>query len=790
MDIRKTPAALIYQPDTTDTMNQNLLQMPAFGVASGQAINLESTEMTSVGRKPTLRTWGGSLNNFYYIMNTIAGSATGNPSASFTGIKDPSTGKPMHDGRFMLDAILRGLWVESVCGTTYGAFVNSRIRADKRFFVPENRAGYTFFNQQYLDSFGGASIMGSSAFSSVEAVMMRVAAIFQAFPACCSTPTLIDAADAMAIPVHDFIVLKNPKYFGAPFVLNQTMVLPPLNFTAPPNCNILFPCMYNTVQWMHDYDSDPTRGMYKQQNVFGNSLGDTVFARYIMVPNSLLDGRKDSRSHPPITLDERYRGVGMEFGTVEYLVAARNATYAVAEAIIKDPKKKAALNKIIKKLGLKDLGTINDYYDKLLKDPTKELPTPMVENERQIALENAYHGIIAAGKVSGSAEATKIIGEVQPNVNDVLNRHAVFKFIMSRFNSRTVTVNSDFNPYPVCGFPAAVMADDNRKGQKTLKTLLGVIQMIRHTISAQGFASTSMVMSTVRFLDEGADIDMFGNPLYIEDTPIDKAEVDPETLKYLPINGGYDGQLGAPKTKYVYDIETKADMFTSDYDLYENGTNEKLKWAKDMFVGNMPVTKKGRKPNPEATEALDSFIDSTYLPNRVMMFYYKIFRQDPKAHFMVGRKVINQKDTWFIYDSINEALAELENKKMMTDYESALAFVRREVVNEEQYFFGILGASYQTDDGKGNTIFYTKGLNPDPAAARMEFDDYADRQEYYGISTERFNALSESLATDYKHAGTFSSIREKKPRTPFIKERRDVVVKYASEVSKYVYSIR
>jgi hypothetical protein len=365
MDIRKTPAALIYQPDTTDTMNQNLLQMPAFGVASGQAINLESTEMTSVGRKPTLRTWGGSLNNFYYIMNTIAGSATGNPSASFTGIKDPSTGKPMHDGRFMLDAILRGLWVESVCGTTYGAFVNSRIRADKRFFVPENRAGYTFFNQQYLDSFGGASIMGSSAFSSVEAVMMRVAAIFQAFPACCSTPTLIDAADAMAIPVHDFIVLKNPKYFGAPFVLNQTMVLPPLNFTAPPNCNILFPCMYNTVQWMHDYDSDPTRGMYKQQNVFGNSLGDTVFARYIMVPNSLLDGRKDSRSHPPITLDERYRGVGMEFGTVEYLVAARNATYAVAEAIIKDPKKKAALNKIIKKLGLKDLGTINDYYDKL-----------------------------------------------------------------------------------------------------------------------------------------------------------------------------------------------------------------------------------------------------------------------------------------------------------------------------------------------------------------------------------------------------------------------------------------
>jgi hypothetical protein len=94
-----------------------------------------------------------------------------------------------------LDAAVRGLWLQSVSGTSIGVFMNRRIRTDKRFFIPKNKSGYNFWHKQTAGLEVGAVMMGGSRFSSLEAAIMRLAGLFSVRVYSCSTPSLIALDD-------------------------------------------------------------------------------------------------------------------------------------------------------------------------------------------------------------------------------------------------------------------------------------------------------------------------------------------------------------------------------------------------------------------------------------------------------------------------------------------------------------------------------------------------------------------------------------------------------------------
>lgn len=817
MAIRKTPAVMVYEPDKDDLFNQNLYTF--YGLKHRMILNSKDVQKkskqtkqqdnsktdttassqtqqsstnpylnslnyaqdvqnqnssptpqsnaTSNTKRPEVsvntatRKWGGELNLFSFITNLISGTAVGQPQGYY--IKG-------NNGRFMLDAFARGIWTEAVAGTNYATFINSRIRADKRMLIPENKAGYRFFNDKYLNSFGGEVIAGGNAFSSVESVIMRMAAIFQAQPYSCSTPNLIASNDAMSDELNNFLVKQNSMSFRYPYVMNSCMLLPPMNFTAPPNCNIIFPCMYSKVTWQHDYDTDVTRAWYRKVNIFdGESDGEQLTKDMLDVPNTLLNDKTNGYDNPPITIEERYKGITSVFGQIESKLAAKCTGDAFLERVLANPGKYAStLNKIFKSTDVTTiLNQIKDSSDVDSDDITKK------RDYLEKRLKNA--GI----KVN------------RPSTSDVVDRHAVFKFLGSRFNGRVISVDGDFNPYIVSGFPGAVLADDNRKGYKTLRTLVGTVQMVKHTISATGMANTSIVLNNVRFINEPTDMDDMGNPIFVSATDKKKARVSFQNAGELGViynNPNYFPSEGAPmfKIKNVMASDKLYDYKPSKEVSLDPSTGRPVQFAKDVLMVSKEGFLKGKSNY--------CFMDPIYMPNQIPFFYQKVFGQKASDHFMMGR----DGDYRFAYDSIHEALNNLSSSGLKDDYEAAIAFVSRPVITEEDYFVKVLGASFKRANPKNRGKKIMEDIyscNADSLPYRIQEDEWYGRpNRELDIPTFTTQAkwkeyYSESYCKDVAE-GKFSSIYEKKPKTPFSKERRESVDAYRQEALTYVNSAR
>lgn len=701
----------------------------------------------------TSRTYGGMLRPFGAVISILANVASGDQdNPDFSALGD--------NGRFLLDAISRSIWIEATSATTYGSFINTRIRADKRMVIPENKAGYRFFSKDYLMAFGQQVIFNNSMFSSVESVIMRMGAIFQASPVSCSTPNMIDANHAMCEQIYKFVT-ENPRVkFGAPYVLNSCMVLPPMQFTAPPNCNIVFPCMYDTVTWQHDYDSDLTRAYFRVAQIFG---GDSQLSYETKeVPNSLLAYNKANTDAPPLTIEERFKGSNIMEGTVEASVAMNSINDSFANDCLANPSAYVAK---VKASGNKQAAAV----EKMLND----FQGAKVDSDDYRAKVDRFVSLV---KSSGISEVNT------PNVSQILNRHATMKFLMNRFSARIITVSGQLNPYIICGFPAAIMADDNRNTYKTTRTIIGQVISIRHQIHTSGTASTQMTLNCCRFISEPTDIDEFGNPLFIGDTDKINAQIDPKSFFYLnkkpetysPLQRGYP--LNKPKdvsgSSKIYDWEPRS--IKSD-PIDSKGRD--LKWAKDILT----ISKEGREQGKDNL----NFTDFKYTPTQIGIFYEEVLGQDKLKHFMVGRTVIDGKNALFMFDSINEAIYNLEKYNKMNDYIAAINFVKREVVSEDDYFIKILGASIRTRSPETNEIIFTN-----------QYEDWMLKNRldggWYGIPNN--NQLSEiEIDPEYYNVikpGEFGSIYEKSPVTPFLRERRNSAARYIQEVNQRVNSTR
>jgi len=610
----------------------------------------------------------------------------------------------------------------------------------------------------------------------------------------CNTPSLISLeSDAlpwiMDINVKKFLVDNNSEEFGAKYILNETMLLPPLEFSSPPNCNLFFPPMYDRVVWQYDIDADVTRGYFSVIDTLCTKGSRDLKGMSVQVPNSLFDiyspgkkakssdsapnAKKDeyNRTKPPITLEERYKGVSVFYGSVEDLLARNDAARDFPESVFaatiatKIRNVEASLKAKLKALK-------GSAETKVLRDNLSKL-------------QNQWAKISLKAKNSIKAKGG---GYVNKNATVALRRHAILKFLNTRYVGRVAVVDMAFNPYPMSGFPGAIIVDDEAYGAESSKTIIGMVQQVKHSIvisPSGGDATTSIVLNNARFEDEPTDVDEWGNPLYMKAT--DKGK-DGAILsdKFDVFRNSYFPPDPAPLIvrDLVRDLDDKY------YDLDDNKNAKGYTFAKDVITLS--------RGDIKSAENNGSYLDNEFMPNRIHKFYKEVFGHKAD-HFMVDSTTDPEdatKRVRFVYDTMHEAFYRLRKDKgyLLTNYEECLKFVSRDICSADAFFQGIVGASIKQKkyDDNGKATGYEFVVN------EKNFNPESIHDAYFGVTTAKWKTDKNVAGLKYpskespksnglmKEEGQFSSIKETMPVTAFIQERRDAVVNYRNKVKERV----
>lgn len=789
--------------------------------------NKQSTPQDTVTTSPTITGEQASVSGFGGVSDTIAAKSRAsakkaeNQKEAYVqkNGQDAYTNEfvvPVKDGKaecgFYLDAIIRGMWAEAVGGTSVGAFLNKRILVNKRFLIPVNRSGYNFWARQKASVHIGSHLMGNARFSSLEAAIMRLAGAFSTRVYSCSTPSLIkigDNADG-SIPssvqytidesVRRFIMDEMSDEYGAKYTLNSSMLLPPLEFTAPPNCNLMFPPMYDRVEWRYDIDADATRGYFSQTHMLSTKGGNALASPTIQVPNALFNIQKGAKSKdkygrrkPPLTLEERYKGVNVVFGKVSYELAANDATKVIRERQLRSKGVKAYTDEI--------------EMLKRMKSDVEEKGASIDGSESYARFSEGYGKFTGMGEINDvdsinrkiklkQVERKKLKDKSFPQrTSNALKHHAVLKYLNSKYQGRVLSIDGAFNPYVMCGFPGAVIADKLGRGQESMKTVIGMVQQVKHTIfitPANAEANTSVVMNNVRFEDEPTDMDEHGSPLYMKATVPEDAEINIGSFEYWVRDDGSKYYIPEPRAPVEIEVKSKYYDLNDKSQLYKE-----YRYAKDLLSLTLGDINNG--------ERNQIYIDDIYEPAKVGKFYRDVFGHNWDS-FMVGyqfdtRPGVEEGELmYFAYDTIHEALVELRRKRpdLLTDYGAALSYVRRNVCSADAYFQGILGLSIKItgNDDKGKTIEKFTNIE-------NNFEDGRIYDRYYGVTTDLWNSgkvdglktskagkdLDEVPDGAMSGPGEFSSIREHMPITAFIQERRDAVERYFDKAKRQAVSV-
>jgi len=782
MDIRKAPAALaaLWPSDLTAQNHYNAAGLYQKFVVPGKKTKVKDIYAYDFQ----------GLADLPQVMLKIAGEVgatkVATPKSGQSAFKDLNG---IDDGRFFLDAFIRGMWSTSVGGTAVGEYLNKRLRVDKRILVPMNAAGYrTWFKQ----SFGlevGSYMMGDSRFSSIEAAIMRCAGLFMSTPHSCCTPTAIPIAktldDGAANPAIDYVI--DPKVrdfimkqddFGGKYVLNETMLLPALEFSAPPACNMFFPPFCDRIIFNMDYDADFTRGYFDVHDSWSTKSADDLNKYTVQYPNALFSLYQDStapnkasdklgkdelgRIKPPLTEEERYKGVSTFSSSVEYNMAASDACSTVPHAMF----------------NAEVAAQIEEEKQELLKEKAE------IESEvEDLGRATRVNKCVLAQTNSKISELQKLKsraskGATEPKVIQAMQRHAAIKYLNAKFGGRVFTIDMMFNPYPMCGFPGSVMFDKDAYGAVTGSSVFGMVQQVKHLITistSRTELSTTVVMSHCRFVDEPTDLDKYGQAIYMEATDPKAAEIDPKTYKYEEEkieSKFYIPRMG--RTRFVIDpTNTKLDV-------KQQVSSETYKYVKDVLTLGADQLAGGTHNR--------LYLDKAYEPNRIAKFYKDVFGMP--NNMMVGSAQKGDKSFLFMYDSMHEAAEMLFKNRpdLFRDYEASMTYVRRPVCSASTFYQGILGLSVKRNMGARGDEHIVYGCDPD------EIDPDSIETEYFGITTLDFRSGVADGVTKFhggtiQRAGDMSSIREHRPLTAFIHERKMAVIAYRDKVLERVESV-
>jgi len=802
MDIRKAPAAIVLEPSDpgkalgvrTTLTREGIWQTNALPGINGQ-YGVRTYTMGDQG-----------LNPLNHVIEQIAGMAAGqgvqpdpknageltysnlaNATWSINGLKKQymadgkftelrDAAEKAMDGAFFLDGFIRGLWLEATGSINIASFMNKRLRVDKRIMVMPNMAGFTMFKRHNFGLMVGNLILGNSMFTSIEAVIMRLAGLFMSHVYSCNTPSLISLDNSspavrkvMHESVRNFLVDRVGAEFGPKYLLNETMLLPPLHFTAPPNCNIFLPPMYDSIRFQFDHDSDYTRGYYRISETISTPRSSGLGMGSVQFPNALFSKdtkESDSKNSPQtktprITIEERYKGINVIEGSVNYGMAQADISKTVLETYFNTKKLKQLRDRIDKLSKEIDKNATNKFNTESFKDELLKLNIP------ESRVDEMIKAIDDQKRLNELKKTTEVSDKA--TVTNAMNKHAVVQFVNAKFMGRVANVDMAFNPFVIGGFPGLIVTDSDERSEAG-KPIIGFVQQIKHFIvitSDGGEASTSVVLSNARYVDESTDFDIKGMPLYMKPTDKDLA-LATEKLEYQAAD--YLPPTGTPHDDFENDYE-------SPYDVKESSEKDYV-YARDLITLSQDAIKNG--------ELTRIYIDQDYAPNHISRYYRDVFGQT--HHLMVGNTTFLGKPAQFIYDTIHEAVVSLMRTRpdLLTSYEACLEYVHRNVCSADAFYQGILGLSVKREM---ETVFSKK------AVVYVHKDDGYDgtklEDEYFGITTVDYE-LNSRFITDERFAsggtlnkaGRFSSIREVVPKTAFIQERRDAVHNYLDNINR------
>ena len=764
MDIRRAPAALAWDP-VSDPLKVRTYYNP-MGIFQNYCVK----GIHPKGRPGTdIQTYNGSgLLDLSSAIKMIAGSAFGagltvkngeytyNSSyGTIFNYKVSATNPNTPEPSTMLDAIIRGLWLQSVSGTSMMSFLNRRLRVEKKIFTPINAAGYSFWKRQDVGMNMASHLMGNARFSSLEAAFMRMAAVFSVHPHSCATPSLIpvDGESASSKWVMDpnvrrFLVERQSAEFGAPQVINTTMLLPNLEFTAPPNFNVIPPSFYDNKSTSYDISMDVTRAHFTQTHVLSDKGGNELGAMSIQFPNSLFDNNKigapddeHKRRVPPMTTEEKYKGVNVYRSTIANRIVMDDARSLIASDYTSN-KAREAIDKEIKQINeeIKQINGNGEVNSDVLK--ASGLTAGQVESlERQLQVRRDE-------KV---ARREKINNKNRGNSANAAQRHSIIKFMNQKFKGRVSTCEMMFNPFITCGFPGLIMGDYNNPDKSASESIIGMVQQVKHQvwIRPDGTdASTAIVMSNSRLMNEPTSVNDTGAPLYMRPTRGKDAEIDINTYEYK--NAGYT----IPAAKAPEQLENADQIYAAK----KSESVQNYPYVKDLVTLTIEDLKQGKRNKV--------YLDDNYEPNRIAKFYSEVFRGNSN-HLMIGSFVENNETKYYMYDTIHEAVTNLARKKdMLEDYQNSYEYVRRNVCSIDEYFINILGCSVAIHKKNGDTDYEI-----------VQAQKSAARQKYYGVTTAWYND-NQSRYSRMSGPGGFSTIEEHVPVTAFIQERVDAVNNY------------
>ena len=237
--------------------------------------------------------------------------------------------------------------------------------------------------------------------------------------------------------------------------LNMFLFHPDIYMCAPPNCNVIFPDHYSSIRYTRSWLSEITRLWMFGRKKNGQDKKDIYFS-----PNVSLIGIPDMkdavtavRKGASFTMKhERYTGIIPSFQ------------------------------------GLGD----ND------------------------AFKTVHKAQIRDAKAKGDSDGSSVSGRARNTPQEHLQRSANFMFFAARYRSRTATLSARFLPNLVPGLPALVLDPDlveyasrnsgDLSAAGTGSHFLGTPYLIRHTITAQGGASTAVQFGSCRTHNEGTDL--------------------------------------------------------------------------------------------------------------------------------------------------------------------------------------------------------------------------------------------------------------------------------------------
>ena len=672
---------------------------------------------------------------------------------AYYGLTKEEGGKQVPvDGGDFLDAFARGVWIQAAGGTAYAQALNRRLRVNRRIMIPENKEGFKLFYDKRGKTQISEHIFGNGDYSTIMATIMRIAAMFGVKQFFTSTPTAIDLSNdgyeykSIGKKQRSFYFKElNKGRNQGMLLLNEMMLLPPIEFTSPPACNIISPSIYNNIQWQHDYDLDYTRAIFTQTSLFNSSgISTNLKTTQYMLPTELFITDKDThgRNIVPLTIEERYKGVRPYYNSIDYELGSGEVIDLVSAKAEE----------------------VEDLEDDLSK-------TPDIEYDAKKALEDK----IAKLKLSND-DKMKVH-------NNAVARHALIKFLNRKYNGKVMQVGMSFNPYLLMGFPAVVLSHVDSYDNSEMKDIIGQVQQVQHSIqitSEGAEAMTSVVLTSHRFIDEPTDFDDQGNPLYAKKTDAKKAKID-SSFDYKDSN--YIPESVMPLVSFKY----------SDYKIVERKTSiskSKYPFASDLLKLDNS-TKQG--------ESNKLFLDEYLAPGKIEEFYTK--ELGVKNTIMSSGGGSKK----YMFDTIHEAIDHLKSyttkrsdsgKEIVSfnpdkndkpdfiySYKSAIRLIRRDICTADQFFGGICDAPIAKYNDKGKLTYSTHIRN-------SEYENDVIHKKYYGYSTYTVNGGKtgnpyrlEALKQDKSiKPGDFSSIAEYEPYTYFTKERREAVESYLRDI--------